>query len=262
MEFQVGGKTVFAATGGRAFEAGRPTIIFLHGAGADHTVWALQTRYFAHRGNNVLAVDLPGHGRSQGPALATIDEMADWVARGMDALDVDRAAIAGHSMGSLVALACAIRHPGRVRALALLATSLTMAVSDELLSAARSDDNAAYHMITIWGHSRTGRIGGNTAPGLWMAGDGVRLLERSGPGVLYRDLEACRTYRAPDEDLARIACETLVINAARDIMTPMAGARAVAAKIQGARVITLAECGHMMMAEQPDRVLDGLAEIF
>ena len=81
MEFVVDGKSVFAATGGQPFERARRSIVFVHGAGMDHTVWALQTRYFAHRGRNVLAIDLPGHGRSAGKALPAIDEMADWLAR-------------------------------------------------------------------------------------------------------------------------------------------------------------------------------------
>jgi len=79
MEITVDAKRVFAATGGKPFDAGLPCVVFLHGAGMDHTVWALQTRYFAWHGYGVLAVDLPGHGKSEGPALKTIGEMADWV---------------------------------------------------------------------------------------------------------------------------------------------------------------------------------------
>ncbi len=261
MEFQVEGKTAFAATGGRAFESGQPTIVFIHGGGADHTVWALQTRYFAHRGRNVLALDLPGHGRSAGPALSTIERMADWVKGCMDALEVAQAAIAGHSMGSLVALSAAIRNPERVRALALLGTSMPMAVSDELLAAARADDHSAFDMITIWGHSPAGRMGGNTAPGMWMTGDGVRLLERSGPGVLHADLKACNDCSVATGDLAGIGCPTFIVSGARDIMTPKAGAEAVVSAIPDAQSVTLADCGHMMMAERPNKVLDALSVV-
>jgi pimeloyl-ACP methyl ester carboxylesterase len=100
MEIAVDGKAVFAATGGRSFDPALPSLAFVHGAAMDHTVWALQTRYFAHHGRNVLAVDLPGHGRSDGPALDSIGALADWLARLLDALGVERAALAGHSMGS------------------------------------------------------------------------------------------------------------------------------------------------------------------
>ena len=103
MDITVDGKPAFAATGGQAFEEGRPAIVFIHGGGMDHSVWALQTRYFAYHGRNVLAVDLPGHGRTPGPALTTIAAMADWVMALLDALGIEDAALAGHSMGSLVA---------------------------------------------------------------------------------------------------------------------------------------------------------------
>ena len=66
MLLQVDGHGVYAATGGMPFDAARPTVIFLHGAGLDHTCWQLASRWFAWHGHSVLAVDLPGHGRSSG----------------------------------------------------------------------------------------------------------------------------------------------------------------------------------------------------
>src|SRR5918999_794775 len=128
MELRIDGKPAFAATGGRPFDPTLPTMLFVHGAGMDHTVWALQARYFAHRGRGVLAVDLPGHGRSAGPALGSIREIADWLASLIEAAGVDRAALAGHSMGALAALDCAARYPERVRALALLGEAARMPV--------------------------------------------------------------------------------------------------------------------------------------
>jgi pimeloyl-ACP methyl ester carboxylesterase len=176
MEISVDNKAVFAATGGQPFDPAQPAIVFLHGAGMDHTVWALQTRYFAYRGRSVLAVDLPGHGRSEGPALASIGDMADWVVRLLDAAQVASAALVGHSMGALIALDAAARHGGRVSALAMLATSVPMPVTGPLLDAAEANDHSAFDMVTLWGHSRDGQVGGNRAPGLWMTGAGLRLL--------------------------------------------------------------------------------------
>src|SRR5256885_9237029 len=105
MEITASGRTIFASTGGQAFDPAQPTVVFLHGAGMDHTVWALQTRWFAHHGRNVLALDLPGHGRSAGPPLRTIAEMAELVAAAATAAGAERLALVGHSMGALVALA-------------------------------------------------------------------------------------------------------------------------------------------------------------
>ncbi len=258
MEISVDGKAVFAATGGRPFDPALPSLVFLHGAAMDHTVWALQTRYFAHHGRNVLAFDLPGHGRSDGRALAGIGALADWLIRALDALAIEAAQVAGHSMGSLVALEAAARHPERVRALALLGTSAPMPVTGALLAAAKADDHGAFDMVTLWGLSRDGQVGGNRAPGLWMTGGGLRLLEHSAPGVLYADLTACNDYQGGLEAAAKVRCPALLLLGERDAMTPPRAAKALAEAIPGAETVVLAGCGHMMMIEQPDQVLDAL----
>ena len=120
MDITFNGKNVHASTGGVTFDAALPTIVFLHGAGMDHTVWFLQSRWFAHRGRGVLALDLPGHGRSDGPLLGSIEAMADWTAGVLDHLGVKQAAFVGHSMGALVSIALAARHPAKARALGLV----------------------------------------------------------------------------------------------------------------------------------------------
>ena len=261
MDITTGGKAAFAGTGGQPFEAARPTIVFIHGGGLDHSVWALQTRYFAYHGRNVLALDLPGHGRTAGPALATIPEMADWVMALLDTLAIEKAALVGHSMGSLVAYDAAARYPDRVTALALLGTSIPMPVAGRLLDAAKANDSAAFDMVTLWGHSRDGQTGANRAPGLWMTGAAVTLLERSGPRVLHACLKAADDYRDGLELAGNIVCPTLLVLGEHDAMTPARAATPLAGAIANARVTTLPACGHMMMAEQPDAVLDALITI-
>ncbi len=261
MDITVDGKAAFAATGGQPFEAGRPSVVFIHGGGMDHSVWALQTRYFAYHGRNVLAVDLPGHGRTEAPALTTIAAMADWVMALLDGLGIEDAALAGHSLGALVAFDAAARYPSRVTALALLGVSVPMPVAGVLLDAAEKDDPAAFDMVTLWGHSRGGQTGASRAPGLWMTGAAASLLERSRPGVLHADLKAADDYSGGLDLAANIRCPTLLLLAERDAMTPAKAARPLAAAIPGARVTTLAGCGHMMMAERPDDVLDALISI-
>src|SRR5580692_11998244 len=114
MQLQVNGADIFVATGGRAFDPALPAVVMLHGAGFDHTSWALHSRWFAHHGHGVLAPDLPGHGRSAGAPLSTIAEMSDWTAALLDAAGVAKSRLIGHSMGSLIALETAARHPARV----------------------------------------------------------------------------------------------------------------------------------------------------
>jgi pimeloyl-ACP methyl ester carboxylesterase len=261
MELNVAGQRVHAGTGGRAFDPAIPLVVFLHGAGLDHTVWALPARYFAHRGHAVLAVDLPGHGKSAGAALTSIAGMADWVAALLDAAGVAKAALVGHSMGALVALEAAARHGGRVSALALLGAAPKMPVHPDLLAAAEANDHVAFELMTSWGFGPSGQLGGARVPGSWLMGGSERLLERIAPGVLHADLAACNAYAEGVEDAAKVACPALVVMGAADKMTPARAGAKLAAAIPGARSIVIPACGHMMLAEKPDEVLDALRSV-
>src|SRR5882724_6773578 len=191
MQLSVNGAETFVANGGREFDPTLPTVVLLHGAGFDHSTWALHSRWFAHHGFGVLAPDLPGHGRSSGSALATIADMADWTAALLDAVGVTKARLVGHSMGSLMALETAARHPARVSALSLIGTAATMTVGPDLLKAAEANDQGAIDMVSIWGLGYQAGLGGSLAPGLWMHSGARRVLERCPPGVLFTDLSAC-----------------------------------------------------------------------
>ena len=258
MEFKVNNRRVYAYTGGRGLVTEQPTVVFVHGSGLDHTVWILQSRYFAHHGFNVLALDLPGHGRSEGPFLPSVEETADWVIQLMDAATVTQAAIVGHSMGALVSLEAAARCPARVSSLSLLGISVPMPVTETLLSAAAADDHAAIDMVNIWGYSAGAQLGGNTVPGMWMTGGGVRLLERASPGALHNDLKACNDYQVGLESATRVSCPVTLLLGEQDMMASPRSAAELLGAIDGARSVVLPSCGHMMMAEQPDGVLDAL----
>jgi pimeloyl-ACP methyl ester carboxylesterase len=260
VDFAVDGRTVFAATGGKAFKPELPSVLFIHGAGMDHTVWTLQTRFFAHHGRNVLALDLPGHGRSEGPALASIVGLADWVVRVMDALKLPKAALVGHSMGALTALETASRAPTRVWALALLGAAARMPVHADLLKAAERGDHSAVDLIASWGYGRRAHLGGAQAPGTWMLGGGIRLLERGPDRVLGVDLAACNAYLGAADAAKKVTCPVLIVVGEIDRMTSPAGAHELAKNFPDSRTITVANAGHLMMVEQPDRTFDALAE--
>jgi pimeloyl-ACP methyl ester carboxylesterase len=258
MELVVDGRKVFAATGGQPFDAGLPAVIFIHGAGMDHTLWQLQSRYLAHHGHGVLAVDLPGHGRSEGPGLDSIGAHADWLAVLISVAGIARTALVGHSMGALIALEAAARHPEKVGALALLGAAATMPVHPDLLAAAARGEPIANELIVAWGYGKPAHLGAHRAPGIWMLGGGRRLLEHTPAGALARDLAACNAYKGANAAAARIACPTLLILGALDRMTPAKSGRALAAAIRDARCLVLPGCGHIMMVERPDAVLDAL----
>lgn len=254
----VNGAETFVATGGRDFDPALPAIVFVHGAGLDHSVWALLARSFAHRGCGVLAPDLPGHGRSSGAPLSSIAAMADWTAALLEAAGVRTARMIGHSMGSLVALETAARFTDKVTALALIATAAPMPVSAELLDAAKAGDHAAIDMIAIWGNGYRATFGGSLAPGLWMLGGAERLLERARPGVLFNDLSACNDYGGALAAAARLTVPTVVILGSRDLMTPAKSGKALADAIPSARVSVLDGAGHLLTSERPEEVLAAL----
>jgi len=258
MRIEIAGRDVYAYTGARALDAALPTVVFVHGAGNDHSVWALQSRYFAHHGRNAVAVDLPGHGRSGGDAFDSIEALADWIPALLDGVGVAAAALVGHSMGALATLECAARSPARVTRIALLGPAAPMPVADVLLDAAKRDDHVAFELITGWSYSAGKQLGGNTMPGVWLTGNALRLLERTDPGVLHADLVACNSYAGGLVAAAKVRCPVLVIDGTRDIMAPPKNARELIGALRGARVVELPECGHAMMAEQPDAVLDAL----
>jgi pimeloyl-ACP methyl ester carboxylesterase len=260
MQLSVNGLDTFVATGGRKFDPSLPTIVLLHGAGFDHSTWALHSRWFAHHGHNVLAPDLPGHGRTSGAALPTIADMADWTAALIDAAGAAKARLVGHSMGSLIALETAARHPAKVSALSLIGTAATMTVGPDLLKAAEANDQAAIDMVSIWGLGFQAELGGSLAPGLWMHSGAQRVLQQCRPGVLFNDLTACNAYQNAMAAAAQIKVPTTFILGERDMMTPAKAGKTLAAALPNSRTVVLRGAGHMMMAERPDELLAALRD--
>jgi pimeloyl-ACP methyl ester carboxylesterase len=258
MQLSVNGVETFVATGGRDFDCSLPTIVLLHGAGFDHTTWALHSRWFAHHGYGVLAPDLPGHGRSSGAPLQAIADMADWTAALLDAAGVAKAWLVGHSMGSLIALEAAARHPAKVSALGLIGTAATMTVGPDLLKAAEANDHSAVDMVSIWGLGFQAGLGGSLAPGLWMHSGAQRVLEGCRPGVLFNDLNACNAYQNAVAAAAQIRVPATFILGERDMMTPAKAGKALASALPNSRTVVIPGAGHMMMVERPDELLAAL----
>lgn len=258
MKINVNSEETYAYTAGRDIDRSLPSVVFVHGAANDHSVWALQSRYFAYHGWNALAVDLPGHGASKGKPHAAVGAMADWIAVLLDKLKIERAAIVGHSMGSLAALETAARYPQKLSKLVMVGTAVPMSVSDTLLNAAIANDHAAFDMVNIWGHTAAAQIGSNPLPGVWMAGDFLRLLEKSKPDVLGNDLKACNDYRDGIAAAAKVTCPTLLVLGKNDLMTSPKMTKELTATLRDCRVVTLDRAGHIPMAEEPDGTLDTL----
>jgi pimeloyl-ACP methyl ester carboxylesterase len=184
--------------------------------------------------------------------------MADWTAALLDAAGAAKARLIGHSMGSLIALETAARHPAKVSALSLIGTAAAMTVGPDLLAAAEANDSAAVDMVSIWGLGFRAELGGSLAPGLWMHGEAQSVLRHCRPGVLFSDLSACNSYQDALAAAAQVTVPTTLILGERDIMTPAKAGKALGAAIANAHIVVLPEAGHMMMAERPDQLLAAL----
>lgn len=268
MMLDVHGMPAYCYTGGKTFTATLPTAVFVHGAQNDHSVWVLQSRYFAHHGFGVLAVDLPGHGRSHGAPLVSVEAMADWLDALLTAVQVECAALLiGHSMGSLVALQAAARRPTRAAAVALVGSTYPMRVSDELLHAARVAEQQAIDMVALWSHSGVSQKPSCPGPGFSLVEGSRKLMRRIAQqarardvtqGVFLTDFQACNTYTGGETAARALTCPVLLLLGAQDQMTPPKSTAILRAALPHARVVEIASCGHALMAEQPDAVLDTL----
>ena len=264
MQLVVDDRSVHAATGAVPLE-GRddPLVVLLHGSGMNRSVWSHQTRFLAHHGFRAMAVDLPGHGSSEGPALGSVEAISDWVAHLAAALG-GPVHLVGHSMGALVALDAAARHHDAVASAMLLGIATTMPVHPDLQAAADIDDPKAAALITAWAHGPRQHIGLNPTPGLWMMGGVAAMLETSPPGVLAADLAACAAYGEAAAAAAAVSCPVTLVLGSQDRMTPRKAARALEeAFARPPSIVEVATSGHMLMLEEPaavrQAILDHLA---
>lgn len=253
MKLTLRNHAVHATTGGGDLASTGSPVLMIHGAGMDATAWHLQTRYLANRGVRALAVDLPGHGLSDGDPLTTIDDMADWVAEFIEASGLTNEGpitVAGHSMGTFIALELAVRRPDLVSDIVLLAAADAMAVHPDLLGAATNDLPQAAFMMCDWGHGPVAHLGPNPNPGMWMSGGARALIERSHPGVLAADFRACVAFDQATNLAAAITCPVHLVVGTADKMTPPRAAETLSAAFaQPPTVTRLDGVGHMMMTE-------------
>lgn len=263
MYLQVNGAPTYCYTGGKAFDAAKPTVVFIHGVVHDHSVWGLQSRYMANHGWNVLAVDLPGHSKSEGEAPASVEEAASFVAALLDAAGVQKAALVGHSWGSLIALESAARLKERVSHLVLVGTAYPMKVSPALIEAALHEPEKGLKMINVFSRSTLAAPPSSLGPGTWVYGTSLALgrrVIRSNPkvNVFHRGFVACDSYAGGEAAIAQITCPVLFVLGGQDQMTAPKAAQGLiqAARSAGKAVSTTTlPVGHHQMTETPDATL-------
>ncbi len=261
MRLTVQGRHAYAYTGGKPFDATLPTVVFIHGALNDHGAFTLLARWFAHHGFGVLAVDLPGHMRSAGPALNNVEAMADWTLALLDAAGVGQAALAGHSMGSLIALEAAARAPERITRLVMLGTAYPMAVPKLLLDMSLEAPLRAIDRVVTFSFSTLAAKPAYPGPGCWLRGGGRQLMRQvlahqGNPMLFHNDFAACDAYANGTQAAAQVRCPAHLVLAQFDQMTPPKAAKDIAAALK-AKVHSV-PAGHYLMQECPDGVLNAL----
>lgn len=243
--------TVFANTGGAKFDPSQPVAILVHGAGCDHSIWGNQNRYIAHHGASVLALDLPGHGRSGGEAIDSIEGLARFLVSIVEKLEIQKPVLIGHSMGALAVLEAAALLGDKCAGLGVCGVAEKMPVHPDLLGAAERNELTAAELIASFGHGGRAHRGGNPAHGIWMIGNAITMIDGSKPGVLHTDLAACNAYHGAPDAAAKVTCPTMLLLGKGDKMTPAKAARGLAGAIAKSETVLLETAGHMMMIEAP-----------
>ncbi|MBA4739836.1 MAG: alpha/beta hydrolase [Burkholderiales bacterium] len=260
MIITVDNQATYIYTATQKIQNDKPTILFIHGAANDHSVWNTQCRYFSTHGWNALAIDLPAHGQTDGSALDSISALSDWIQKCTEILEIEKLSIVGHSMGSLIGLELASKSNTIVSRLALVGTNAPMPVSEHLLETSKNKAEIAYQMINQYSFSSRAKLGKNDIPGISMLGVSIKLMQRTKPGVLHADFVACNSYVNGITAAEKIACPTLLLLGSQDKMTPAPRAKVMGEVIPNSTVKVLSGTGHALMAEQPNQVTDCLKD--
>jgi pimeloyl-ACP methyl ester carboxylesterase len=258
----------YAYTGGKAFDPAQPTVVMIHGVLNDHSVWILQSRYLAHHGFNVLAVDLPGHCKSGGEAPQSVEAASQFIEQLLDAAGVQQAALVGHSWGSLIALETAARLKQRITHLGLVGTAYPMKVSPALLESSLNEPMTALKMVNVFSRATLAAPPSALGPGTWVYGASMALGRRvlasnTQVNVFHRGFTACDSYSNGLQAVAEVTCPILFLLGATDQMTTPKAAQSLIEQARlcdkNFRVVTV-PMGHHQMSESPEETLAALKD--
>jgi len=222
----------------------KSTILLIHGSGLNHIVWSLHEQFYASQGFNVLSVDLPGHGNSEGPSLKSIEKISDWIKSLMLKINIEKIIIVGHSQGGLVGIDFASRYSELIEKIVLVANSYKMPVNQDLIDFAEAGDEKAVLLMMKWGYEGSKAfIGGNPVKKIVNSARDIR-------EVLAVDLNACNNYKNGENAIKKINCPTLCILGDLDKMVPVKVGLKMSEQITNSETKIISDCGHMIIFEK------------
>jgi len=252
--FEVDKKKVFASDAGKNIDKNKSTIVFLHGSGLSHIVWSLAEQYLSNQNYNVLALDLPGHGNSEGESLKSIEEISDWLEKVFNQLDISELIIVGHSQGCLEAIEYFFKYPKKIKSIIFVGGSYKMPVNQDLIDLAEAGDDQAVKLMMKWGYENSKKfIGGNPVEKIINSPKDIR-------EILAVDLIACNKYKNGSEALKAINCPTLFIFGELDKMVNVEKGRKFASLVPNSKTQVIKDCGHMIMFEKAFEMREKISE--
>ena len=254
MIFQIENKNVHGSDAGQGIDSKKDTIIFLHGSGLSHIVWSLAEQFFSNKNFNVLSLDLPGHGNSDGPCLDTIEKIADWIESVLVELDLKTVTLIGHSQGCLEILEYAHKYKNRLKKLVFIGGSYRMPVNQDLIDLAKNGDSDAVKLMMKWGFKDSKKfIGGNPVEKIIQS-------PRDISEILAVDLNACNNYSNGLNAAKKIQNPTLLIFGKLDKMVNLDNGHKFADHIKNSSTHVIENCGHMIMIEKAFEMRDKILE--
>jgi len=252
--FEVDKRKVFVSDAGKGIDKNKETIVFLHGSGLSHIVWSLTEQYLSNQNYNVLSIDLPGHGNSGGECLKSIQEIAEWLEKVFNKLDILELTLVGHSQGCLEALEYYFKYPKKIKNLIFVSGSYRMPVNQDLIDLAESGDNQAVKLMMKWGYENSKKfIGGNPVEKIINSPRDIR-------EILAIDLIACNNYKNGSKALSKINCPTLFILGELDKMVNLEKGKKFASLVPNSKIHVIKGCGHMIMFEKAFEMREKISE--
>ena len=254
MIFQIENKNIHASDAGQGIDLGKETIVFLHGSGLSHIVWSLTEQFFSNKNFNVLSVDLPGHGNSDGPCLDTIEKIADWLEQVFISLNLEKLTLVGHSQGCLEILEYASKYKNRLKKIVFIGGSNKMPVHSDLIDLAKNGDSDAVKLMMKWGYEGSKKfIGGNPVEKIIQSPRDIR-------EILAVDLVACNNYKNGTDAAKSIECPSLFIFGSLDKMVNLESGKKFSNLVKNSTVYVIEGCGHMIMIEKAFEMRDKVLE--